>query len=462
MLKNIFLLLAFLVSIAVNGQQIQFKVVFSKPYAVFEFMQSLSANARPNPYKKAFLASSFHTEKYNGLIRAFDSIPIDYSYHFRGYPPGKIDMSTESVLKKNLIVSKNMNEFKLFSFGLIPMNDLNQLVYLIDEFTPVYNRLIYEPLQTNFEKQLKDISELITTKKLAVYFQQAKHFYRAAWDSTVPFLFTFYPLPESKGFGATVFGNIASSSFPESLTNYNGMLTVLLHEISHVLYDEQPQAFKKQMREWIDASSSPYSHYASLLLNEAWATAVGNGFFGELLNGQPNPGTWYGWKYVSLMAKQIYPDVKEYMNAGKQIDKDFLDKYIQKHQAYFSGRDSALDHFLGTDMSIMSEDSSDFQAITRKQPMFATSDYVGTISQTSLEKFRGTTTNAKLIVVSKQNKSKLKMIQQQFPELRDVRFDPGQNFTRVKFLSDKTYLVIINLVTNNLAKQLAEPVVEWK
>ena len=43
----------------------------------------------------------------------------------------------------------------------------------------------------------------------AAYFEQAKKFYNSAWDSSIVFRMVFYPLPNSKGFTATAYNNIA-------------------------------------------------------------------------------------------------------------------------------------------------------------------------------------------------------------------------------------------------------------
>jgi hypothetical protein len=67
-------------------------------------------------------------------------------------------------------------------------------------------------------------------------------------------------------------------------------------------------------------------------MNEVLATALGNGYVYEQLDGKIDDGDWYNRKYISLMAKQIYPLVTEYINE-KKIDRSFIDNYIKQYEA---------------------------------------------------------------------------------------------------------------------------------
>ncbi|HSU28499.1 MAG TPA: hypothetical protein VLJ68_08970 [Chitinophagaceae bacterium] len=455
MKKILFFLLLF-VHLSTTAQTVKFEVKFSKPFAVLEFIQSLSSQSGPNPFRKIFNISEFNTGKYNGLIAAFDAIPIDYEYAFRDYPPfTKRGGSAEYLLKQTLLNTATLQDFKMRSLGLIPISDLNELVLVITEFTPIYEKLIYEPNKTTFEKQVKDIETLLTEKNIAFYFDQAKEFYKASWDNSIPFLFTFYPLPESKGFTATTYSNIAVSAIPTSLTDYNAMLSVLLHELSHVLYDAESLSFKKGMDGWFSSSPSLYSRYAYNLLNESWATAVGNGYFAEKLSGKLNPGSWYNRKYISLMGKLMYPAIKEYIDNRKPIDKSLVDRYIKIYEDSISHSVNELDYLLNGRYGI-SDNPADFDTLNRLFPRSFANEYYHDFSKESFEKLKQSVLT-KFIIVSGNNKKKLILIKDRFPELKSWQPDVKKDFTNLLFLADKTQLIVINLVKNSLAKQLSIP-----
>jgi hypothetical protein len=102
----------------------------------------------------------------------------------------------------------------------------------------LYGAVIYEPARPTFEKQLSAIDSLIVAKHIMQYFTQAQRFYRATWDPSIPFWFVFYPQPLTRGFSATAFRNISMSALPVSYTDFTGILTVMLHESSHILFDD--------------------------------------------------------------------------------------------------------------------------------------------------------------------------------------------------------------------------------
>lgn len=135
------------------GQQTTFNIKYSEKLAVFVFMQHISENYPENVFKTAFQKSKYNTDIYKNSISRFDKLIIDYSYAFDEYPYGsKIPMQTRDVLKKNLIETANLNDFKLRCIGILPNKTLSDLTEIISTFTPIYNELIYIPNKVQFEK----------------------------------------------------------------------------------------------------------------------------------------------------------------------------------------------------------------------------------------------------------------------------------------------------------------------
>lgn len=432
---------------------LQFEVRFSKPLAVFVFLQQLSPRAPTNQFKQLFNASKFASPKFHALIAAFDSIPLDIEYDFPAYPPGqKIGGSIESTLKRNLVISKDLDDFRMRSIGVIPLSDLNRIVSTISEFTPIYDKVVYEPVKPVFEKQLADIDSLIVARNIATYFEQARIFYRASWDPTIPFIFVFYPLPNARGFSATAFGNVALSALPTSYTDFTPMLSVMLHESSHILFDEQSLEFKTMLDTWYSTNPSRFSRYAYGLMNEAFATAVGNGYFAEKLAGHLNPGSWYGWKYNDQMAKAIYPLIKQYLDDRRPIDKQLADQYVSIYETKFPDWIWNWDYLM-EGRTVISENKADFDLLDRKFPYRHAQVYLPDFSESSFQALkRGGT---KLIVVSGDNERKLSLIKDHFHELRDWNPDPHQDFTFARLMADKYQFIVVNLVTGTLEQALA-------
>lgn len=446
-------ILFLLISINVYSQPVQFQTKFSEPFAVFQFMNSLSARSFNNVYKKLYNQSRFVTNEYKDLISQFDSLNLDYSYEFNDYPAGqKVGIDVPSFLKRNLILSENVQDFKLRSMGLVPNETLIKLTTLVKDFTPVYEGVIYQPFKLRFEEQLKGISALIKEKNLNDYFSDAAQLFRSSWDPSVPFIFCFYPLPHSKGFTATAVSNVAISAISDSLDTYNTLLAVMMHEITHVLYDERPKSFWNQMDEWFVTNPSRASRYAYSLFNESMATAVANGYIGGKLNGKEDTArNWYGQKYINAMAKAAYPFVKEYIVKHKPIDHDFVDAYIKTFEDKFSGW--LFDpNYVMTGSIVLSENPSDFRLIDSLYRFYG-HEHVNEISATSLEKLQ-TNHGTKMIIVNSRNKEKLDLIKASFKELSKWDPDPGHDFEYTVFLSDKSYLLILNNVSVTTAEKM--------
>ncbi len=451
MIKTIFLFL--LISISGYSQPVQFQTKFSEPFAVFQFMNSLSGRSFNNVYKKLYNQSRFVTSGYKDLITQFDSLNLDYSYEFNDYPAGqKVGIDVPSFLKRNLILCDNVQDFKFRSMGLVPNETLMKLTILISDFTPVYEEVIYQPFKFRFEEQLKGISELIKEKNLNNYFSDAVQFFHSSWDASVPFIFCFYPLPRSKGFTATAISNVAISAISDSLDTYNVLLSVMMHEITHVLYDERPKSSWNQMDEWFVTNPSKGSRYAYSLFNESMATAIANGYIGGQLNGKEDTArSWYGQKYINAMAKAAYPLVKEYIVGHKPIDHDFVDAYIKIFEEKFSSWLSDPDYVM-TGSVVVSDNPSDFHLIDSLYRFYG-HEHVSEISLSSLEKLRSNH-GTKMIIVNSMSKENLALVKASFKELNDWHPDAGHDFARTFFLSDKTYLFILNNVSGTTAEKI--------
>ncbi|PIF47511.1 uncharacterized protein DUF3974 [Chryseobacterium sp. 52] len=431
------------IAIFALGQKANFNIKYSEQLAVFVFIQNLSENYPENVFKTEFQQSKYNTQKYKDLLLKFDKLSFDYSYPFDEYPYGsKIPMQSRDVLKKNLIETSNLNDFKLRSIGIVPNKTLHDLAEIISEFIPVYNELIYIPNKEKFETQLKEITNYSNEKNIEHYFQTGLRFYNSSWDDSIPFEIAFYPLPNSKGFTAQAFYNNFISAIQTDLKDYKSLFSVMLHETYHIIYDEQSLEIKKNIAQYFKENPSKYSNYAYMLLNEALATALGNGYVYEQLDGKTDTNDWYYSEYINLMAKQIYPMVKEYIILKKPIDKNFIDSYIKLYGKSFPNWINELDHIM-TYRYIMSENEKDLNTIRQMFPSRSSEENEMQISIMGLEKMKKTPLT-KIIIVSKNNAEKLKLIKTQFKELKKWNFNADKEFSYKILLEDKSQLLIIN------------------
>jgi len=460
MIKSIIVLLMVFTVAKSYSQNVQFETKFSEPFAVFQFMNSLSAKSPNNVYKKLFNHSNFSTKPNTDLIAQFDSLYIGYNYDFTDYPAGqKMGIDVSYFLRRNLILCDSMQDFKLRSMGLIPNERLIKLVNLLKQFTPIYEAVIYEPFRTRFEEQLRSVSDFIKSSNINYYFTEVLQFYNSSWDVSVPFVFCFYPLPNSRGFTATAVSNVAISAIADSLDNYKALLSVMLHEVCHVLYDERSLSSWNQMEEWFDTNPSIVNRYANSLFNEAMATALGNGYLAAQLNGKEDTtGRWYGVKYINLMAKTAYPLVKEYVEARKPMDRNFVNRYIQLYEEHYS--DWLYDpQYLMRGRLLISDNAADIDTMRSLYEPAPGNENEKEVSEAILKKL-AVNHGTKVIVVNSNNKEKLQLIKNSLNELKTWHYKATKDFVYYKFLDDKTWLILFNNINGTTEEKLKSLIIK--
>lgn len=435
------------------GQGPRFEIKFSEPLAIFIYLENLSGSHPDNAFKTQFLNSVYNREKYKNLLAQFDTLEINYSYDFNGFPySSKIPGQTEALLKKNLLSSANLKEFKRRSIGIIPNANLQQLSAILYEFQLVYRELVYQPNKVKFEKQLNEIADFIKTKNVSSYFDKGLFFYKSYWEESFPFEIAFYPLPNSQGFSAEAFCNNAVSALQIDNKDYVTLMGVLLHEIYHILYDEQPQQVKRNIAKWFHDNPSKCSTYSYLLLNEVLATALGNGYVYEALSGKKDEQDWYNRKYIDQMAKKIYPTVNEYVTQKKAIDENFVNAYIKLYEENYSAWLNEMSNIMCY-RYVLTDNISDFSIIDKNFPYASLSQYENEVTEVSLDKMK-ICPITKIILVSKNNELKLALIKNKFPELKAWKYKSKVDFLYSTFLEDKTQLIIVNTAKNNTEKML--------
>lgn len=448
---TILLIILFNVFNHVNGQTYKVNIKYSKLAATYNFIQKLSDYYPDNEYKEVFKNSAFNTPQYLSLISQLDTLSLQESMPFQGYPYGqKQAFQTISLIEKNLINSNTVEDFVSRTFGVLPNDQIFALAQIISEFEPIYQKLIYLPNKESFDKKVEEIATYVETVNLSQYFNSGLIFYGTEWDSSVPIDIAIIPTIEKSGFTATAFMNNAVSEVPISFEQNDILFCVLMHEIYHLLYDGQSLKLKQEIEKWFIDNQSPNSQYAYLLLDEALATALGNGYVFEGFNKETDKEDWYNIKYINLMAQKIYPLVKSYIKNKKTIDQYFIEQYIKIYDDNFSEWPNELDHIL-TYRFILSENRDDFK-LFRKQYRYASKSVFQTeINESNLENLKQIPLT-KVIIVSGSHSKKLNLIKNTFPELKRWSYNAKNEFIYKKLLNDKTYIIIVNNTKGNFEK----------
>jgi hypothetical protein len=438
-----------LFNLAFGQKEPTINITFSKLLATYDFVEKLSDNYPDNEYKQTFQSSIFFTQHYLDLVNQLDTLNIYESYEFQSYPSGqKIPFTTIFLIKKNLINALSIQEFKKQTFGIIPNTELFAFSHILSEFEPIYDSLIYHPNKDNFEKQLNDLKDFVKKSNLSEYFQAGLTFYGSPWDYSIPIDIAIIPSIKRRGFTATAFLNNAVSEVPIDFKENDILFSVLMHEIYHNIYDGQPLELKQKIQSWFNSNPSKNSQYALLLLNEALATALGNGYVYEQLIGKPDESDWYNFKYINLMAKQMYPLVKRYIVVEKPIDKNFVDEYIALYDEYFPDWINELDN-LFSNRFVIADNREELSFFNKNYRPAGFVSSMTSVNQSSLERMKETP-YTKVIVISSDHKNSLNLIKTIFPELIKWKYKVKNEFVFTTDLQDKTKLIIVNKHSSTL------------
>lgn len=275
-------------------------------------------------------------ETFNQIIGTYSLFDLSYAARRQGYPQNRrAKVDTYDLIWVAASNATSIRDFSERIMGYLPHYQHNELITLLKQVEPYYDHLIWENEQENIlriERQLSDykndISEL---------FLKASLFYNTQWDTNIHFKIMLYPTPLEKGrtlalaMGSTLICDFLSHREDD----YKNRLGVIIHEMCHILYLEQPPEVQHQIDEWFATSKSPYAKLTYRFINEGMATAIGNGWAYEKINGEMDTKAWYTTKYIDGLAHAIFPLAKSYLENGKTIDREFIHKSISLFEDTF-------------------------------------------------------------------------------------------------------------------------------
>jgi len=145
------------------------------------------------------------------------------------------------------------------------------------------------------------------------------------------------------------------------------------------------------------------------------------------------------------MAKQIYPLVTEYIDQKKPMDKNFIDSYINLYEVNFPEWINELNNIMSY-RYVLTENKEDINAIRKMYRYRSRTEEEYQITKSSIEKMK-TTSLTKVIVISKNSAEKIKLLKNEFPELKNWNPNANKEFANMILLNDKSQLIVLNQKT---------------
>lgn len=262
----------------------------NRVHALFTFLEAISgASNRPPQLRKVFEESKFNTAESQCQIEKFKDLDPAFTKYFEydGVPKErKSAVSVRELITIQTAFSKDLSDFRNRILGLMTLPRVNQLLDTLIYFEPIYNTLIWNPNESEVKKALSNFQRKSKSWRLNEMFESALTFYKGNWPPRQPFRISFYPIPK----GAQLSTGQSYGAF-QSVglivdEDLEGKFGVVFHELCHAIYDSQNQEMQKYLSEWFRKSESAFGLIAYQWINEALATALGNGWAYERAKGQ--------------------------------------------------------------------------------------------------------------------------------------------------------------------------------
>jgi hypothetical protein len=431
-------------------QNIGFQFRISKPYCIFNFLEASIYNHSTSRTLQEFVDEKTKGDKeFAQLATDFSRIQLDYQFRRDEFPANRRQTrSTYDLIDIALVNSSSIAEFRDKIVGILPNSELEKLITIMQSAEIYYDRIIWKDHEAKLNAQRIALEKY--TAQCSESFTKINRFYNSCWMKEMPFVVALYPIPGNSGNStATPHSNSLCIGVLTDETDHVGRIGVVLHEMCHVLYDEQPAAFEHQIDKWFEASQSPYKSFAYNFLDEGLATALGNGWASKYLSGELDPNPWYDNEYINGFGKALYPLVSEYIAANRQMDQEFVNKAIDLFGKTFPN--SVTDYGILLNRVSIYNDADDGSAIDEvrngvgKYFQMTSSHFSSPILDPTALEYLKTGDQTQLVIIDRNQEATIKELKKLFPELSKVKMTTNKIYA---FFDEKKRPIIILTATD--------------
>jgi hypothetical protein len=334
---KIFLL--FLISISILATNIKFE--YNERVNLVRFLFTVSDYG-----EGSILLQSIHKrkrgDKDNKKIKEFKDLVSSMPFNIDLYPNAKdLPKNYRRWKKKSEMLTylasstSNMNDFKSSLYSIYPNKKAYQFSEIINYFLPVYREVFY---QKNSKKDIKKVIQHLAKidNKTKKFFDMEKNFYNSKINIPEIKIFLFPLFIEKKEeeyfkknkLYVTRANSLKTIQVVEIDLPYKNNISfygVVLHEIAHFCYDssELISKFSSDMEK-----KGKFGKFAAQYLNEALATAIGNGYIPKKMN-QIDKSAWYNDPIIDKYAHKIYPTIEKILENKDSLKLEQTDAFVQ-------------------------------------------------------------------------------------------------------------------------------------
>ncbi|WP_131368505.1 hypothetical protein [Chryseobacterium soli] len=444
-MKKLFLLIMIYCFGAVYGQRSDFFIFKeSEVYSLFNFMETAAKMPGTSSTYRKYIDGKLSGDKdFQKLVGDFKSMDFNESITRQDYPKGRMYMKSYlTLLIVNTLKSKDLDDFNERITGILPINEQMQVYQTLKNVQPYFRQFVWNENESKIKKQIDDLKKYNAVS--SELFLKFNHFYKSSWDQHIPFYVTLYPIPGKSGnTTATPHGNALCVGSMTDSNDTVGTLGVTMHEMCHILYNEQSREVQEEQETYFKQNKSRYAKLAYSYFNEAMATALGNGYAYKVLNkGVLDTQEWYNNPTIALFAKAIYPLTEKYLEENKAIDKDFIDEAIKKFEQTFP--DSLYEYAPNFNtLNLYTEELEGNYIFDALFTYFSANNVrvsspMKNISQSS--KLQEADSSF-IMLLDKNQKENLDELKKVFPEIKGIQYN--QSIQNISFIDAKNRMIII-------------------
>lgn len=429
----------------ITAQEKNFFIVKeSEVYSLFNFMQTASKmQGTSSTYQKYIDSKLGSDQDFKKLIQDFKSIDYNVGIVRQDYPQSRKNRrSYLDLLIPNAVKSKDVDDFNERITGILPVSEQLKIYKTLRSALPYFKQNVWNYNESKIKKQVEELKKYNDLS--SDLFIKFNRFYKSSWDTEIPFYVALYPIPGKSGTTTAVpHGNaLCVGSLAES-SDVKGSLGVTLHEMCHILYNEQSIEVQTELEKYFKESKSKHAKLAYSYFNEAMATALGNGYaYKAVNNGVLDQENWYNNPTVNLFAKAIYPLTEQSLNENKSIDKGFIDQVIAKFAETFP--DYIYEYAPNFNTVNIYTDQLDGNYIFDHFFEYFEANSVGISSP-----LKNVSQSPKLleddssfiILLDTNQKENLEELKKAFPEIKKVKFE--KSIQNISFIDAKSRMIII-------------------
>jgi len=258
-----------------------------------------------------------------------------------------------------MAIAARHRDLKSFEFNLsafLPYRGILDYQRLKDKIHPLFLQLLWNPAVAQRPIEEAAIAKFLSESKLSERLKTVKKFYGSSYPENLPFRVALIPIDDRNlKVKHTSAKNLRDVQIVPYLINAGlaENFDVIFHEFCHAIYEAQPNPFKEMINRFFLSSKDPHAVFVLRYLNEALATAIGNGWFAEAISPGSDQKRWYTDENINSLAKAFYPLVTEYLAKRKTMDRAFFEKLlVLARQTLPDGPNAVASNFVALDFVV--------------------------------------------------------------------------------------------------------------